>query len=294
FDRGERVLSLDSDFLSAGPGDLRYARDFIERRRVLGGKAEMNRLYVVETTPSNTGAKADHRFSVKPSDLEGFARYLAASVGVQGANATLSPRYEDKGAAIAKDLQAAKGKSIVIAGDYAPPAIHALAHAMNAAVGNTGQTVLYTEPLEFYPNNQPVDPTDDLRALVGDMDAGQVEMLVIIGGNPVYDAPADLYFQDKLRKLFEAQKTTVHLGLYFDETSEWCEWHVPEAHFLEAWGDTRAYDGTVSIIQPLIAPLYRGRSALELLAAFTDTPEKSGYDILRDYWRTRPEMAGDF
>jgi MoCo/4Fe-4S cofactor protein with predicted Tat translocation signal len=296
FDRADRVLALDSDFLSAGPGDLRYARDFIARRRVLEGKTEMNRLYAVETTPSNTGAKADHRLSVKPSELEPLARALAAAVGAQGISAPTGTniRHAEKINAIAKDLQSARGKSIVIAGDYAPPAVHALAHAMNAALGNTGQTVVYTDPLEFYPNNQPVDPTEDLRALVGDMDAGAVEMLVIIGGNPVYNAPAEFYFQDKLRKLFEAKKTTVHLGLYVDETSEWCEWHVPEAHFLEAWGDARAYDGTVSIIQPLIAPLYRGRSALELLAAFTDTPEKSGYDILRDFWRTQAAMSGDF
>ncbi len=227
--------------------------------------------------------------------MESFARALAAALGAQGITAPASGvRHAERIGAIAKDLQAARGKSIVIAGDYAPPAIHALAHAMNAALGNVGQTVTYTEPLEFYPNNQPVDQVEDLRALASDIHNGLVEALVIVGGNPVYNAPADFYFQDKLKKLFDQQKLTVHLGLHFDETSEWCKWHVPEAHFLEAWGDTRAYDGTVSIVQPLIAPLYRGRSAVEFLSAFTDTPEKSGYDIVRDYWRTQPQMAGDF
>ena len=300
FDRADRVLSLDSDFLSAGPGDLRYARDFIDRRRVLDGKTEMNRLYAVETTPTNTGAKADHRLSLKPSQLETFAWTVARDLGALATSNVLLNVFElslahgDKIDAIVRDLQSARGKSIVIAGDYAPPAVHALAHAMNAALGNVGQTVIYTDPLQFYPNDKPVEQTEDLRALVGDMDAGAVEMLLIVGGNPVYNAPADFYFRDKLKKLFDQRKLTAHLGLHFDETSEWCQWHVPEAHFLEAWGDARAYDGTVSIIQPLIAPLYRGRSALEFLSALTDTPEKSGYDIVRDYWRTQAQMAGDF
>src|SRR5205085_2211725 len=295
FDRADRVLALDSDFLAATPGNLRYARDFIEKRRVLAGKAEMNRLYAVETTPTNTGAKADHRFAVKPSELETFAQALAAAVGAKGINAPSGAvPHADKVQAIAKDLQGARGKSIVIPGDYAPPVIHALAHAMNDALGNVGQTVVYTDPIAFGPNDQLTDQIEDLRALVGDIDKGQVEMLIIVGGNPAYDAPADFQFRERLKKLNEQQKLTAHLGLYFDETSEWCQWHIPEAHFLEAWGDARAYDGTISIIQPLIAPLYRGRSALEFLAAFTDTPEKTGYDLLRDYWRAQTQMSGDF
>src|ERR1041384_2872740 len=295
FDRADRVLALDSDFLAAGPGNLRYAHDFIEKRRVLEGKTEMNRLYALETTPTNTGAKADHRFAVKPSELATFAQSLAAAVGANGITApTGAVPHADKIGAIAKDLKGASGKSIVIAGDYAPPVIHALAHAMNAALGNTGQTVVYIDPIAFGPNNQLMDQTEDLRALVNDIDAGQVEMLIIVGGNPVYNAPAEFQFREHLKKLNDQKKLTAHLSLHFDETSEWCLWHVPEAHFLEAWGDARAYDGTVSIMQPLIAPLYRGRSALEFLAAFTDTPEKSGYDLLRDYWRTQPQMSGDF
>src|SRR5205085_3943604 len=264
FDRADRVLALDSDFLAATPGNLRYARDFIEKRRVLEGKAEMNRLYAVETTPTNTGAKADHRFAVKPSELEAFARALAAALGANGITAPSgSVPHADKIGAIAKDLKGASGKSIVIPGDYAPPVIHALAHAMNAALGNVGQTVVYTEPLAFGPNDQLTDQIEDLRALVNDIDAGQVEMLIIVGGNPVYNAPADFQFREHLKKLNDQKKLTAHLGLHFDETSEWCLWHVPEAHYLEAWGDARAYDGTVSIMQPLIAPICRGPSALE-------------------------------
>ena len=294
FDRAERVVSLDSNFLAAYPHTQRYARDFIAKRRVTESNTTSNRLYAVETTPTLTGAKADHRLPVKPSELELFARALAAAVGVGGAGAPGGFAHAEHVAAVARDLQASRGKSIVIPGDETTPVVHALAHAMNAALGNVGQTIVYSDPLEA----EPVDQIESLRELVRDIDAGAVEMLVIVGGNPVYNAPADLAFTkerlDRIRRPDGGDGLRIHLSLHDDETSELCHWHVPEAHFLEAWGDTRAYDGTVSIIQPLIAPLYRGRSALEFLAAFTDTPEKSGRDILRDYWRTQPQMAGDF
>ncbi|HEV2800292.1 MAG TPA: TAT-variant-translocated molybdopterin oxidoreductase [Pyrinomonadaceae bacterium] len=291
FERADRVLSLDSDFLSCGAANLRYARDFASKRRVNGNKTDMNRLYVVETTPTNTGAFADHRFSVKPSQLEPFARALAAALGAPGVSTDMSQyagvAHAQHIAAIAKDLQGARGRSIVVAGEHQSAAVHALAHAMNQALGNVGQTVVHTEPIEA----QPVDQVASLRELVGDIEAGRVEMLVIVGGNPVYNAPMDLALTkerlDKIRTPDGKDGLRIHLSLYDDETSELCHWHIPETHFLEAWGDTRAHDGTVSIIQPLIAPLYRGRSVNEFLAAFTDKPEQSGYDIVRDYWRTQ-------
>ncbi|HEY1404061.1 MAG TPA: TAT-variant-translocated molybdopterin oxidoreductase, partial [Pyrinomonadaceae bacterium] len=291
FDRADRVLSLDSDFLSCGAANLRYSRDFAAKRRVGEGKTDMNRLYVVETTPTNTGAFADHRFAVKPSQLETFARALAAAVGAPGVS-TDGAQYQNIPHAqhlfaIAKDLQANRGRSVVVAGDHQTPAVHALAHAMNQALGNVGQTVVYTEPIEA----QPVDQVASLRELVGDIEAGRVEMLVIVGGNPVYNAPFDLALTkerlDKIRTPDGKDGLRIHLSLYDDETSDLCHWHIPETHFLESWGDTRAHDGTVSIIQPLIAPLYKGRSVNEFLAAFTDKPEQSGYDIVRDYWRTQ-------
>jgi len=291
FDRADRVLSLDSDFLASGAANLRYARDFAAKRRVVEGKTDMNRLYVVETTSTNTGAFADHRFAVKPSQLELFARALAAALGAPGVS-TDGAQYANVPHAahlfaIAKDLQATRGRSIVVAGDHQTPAVHALAHAMNQALGNVGQTVVYTDPVE----SQPVDQVASLRELVGDIEAGRVEMLVIVGGNPVYNAPVDLAFTkerlDKIRTPDGRDGLRIHLSLYDDETSELCHWHIPETHFLESWGDTRAHDGTVSIIQPLIAPLYKGRSVNEFLAAFTDKPEQSGYDIVRDYWRTQ-------
>jgi MoCo/4Fe-4S cofactor protein with predicted Tat translocation signal len=293
FDRADRVLSLDSDFLSAIGANIRYSRDFISRRRVVGGETTMNRLYAVETTPTNTGAKADHRFTVRPSEMQPFAQALAAALGVAGISAPQSGvAHADKIAAIVKDLQGARGKSIVIAGDYAPPAVHALAHAMNAALGNVGQTVVYTDPIDA----NPVDQVESLRQLVADINAGQVEMLVIVGGNPVYNAPADLAFTkellDKIKAPDGRDGLRIHLSLYYDETSELSHWHVPETHYLESWSDARAHDGTVSIIQPLIAPLYKGRTVHEFLATFGDAPERSSYDIVRGYWQT--QMTGDF
>jgi MoCo/4Fe-4S cofactor protein with predicted Tat translocation signal len=292
FDLADRVLSLDSDFLSAVGANIRHARDFINRRRVLDGQAPpegrdaMNRLYAVETTPTNTGAKADHRLPLKPSELVAFAAAVAAQVGAGGVGAPAgNVPHADKIPAIVKDLQAHRGRSIVIPGEYAPPALHALAHAINAALGNTGQTVLHTEPIDA----NPVDHVQSLRELLTDIDAGQVEMLVIVGGNPVYTAPADFDFRARLEKV----PFRVHLSPYWDETSEFCHWHIPETHFLETWSDARAHDGTVSIVQPLIQPLYRSRSIHEFLAAFTDRPERTGYDLVREYWQTQA-LGGDF
>ncbi|HJU54335.1 MAG TPA: 4Fe-4S dicluster domain-containing protein, partial [Pyrinomonadaceae bacterium] len=179
--------------------------------------------------------------------------------------------------AVARDLQQNAGRSIVIAGDEQPASVHALAHAMNEALGNVGKTVFYTEPIEA----RPEDHTASLRDLVNDIDGGRVQILIILGGNPVYTTPADLKLDfERLKKV----NLRVHLSLYKDETSELCHWHVPEAHYLEAWSDARSYDGTVSIIQPLIAPLYGGRSAHELLAVFSDESDRSGYNIVRDFW----------
>ncbi len=294
FENASRILSLDADFLTCGPASLRYARAFASRRRVEeGGEARMNRLYVAESTPTNTGAVADHRWPLRPSELEGFARAVAARLGVQmGGAAGAAPQAPASIPAnvidaIARDLQQAGSNALVIAGDEQPAVIHALAHAMNQRLGSVGNTVVYTDPLEFRPAGQEASALDsmaELRTLVGEMEAGQVEVLVMIGGNPVYNAPADLMFKERMEKV----GMRVHLSLYEDETSALCHWHVPESHYLEAWGDARAFDGTVSIIQPLIAPLYRGtKSTVEFLAAFSRQPERTGYEIVRAFWQGR-------
>src|SRR4029077_4638226 len=159
------------------------------------------------------------------------------------------------------------------------PALHAFTHAMNAALGNVGKTAVYTDPVDANPVNQ----TESLRDLVADMRAGKVDLLVIMGGNPVYDAPVDLGFGDALKN--SSISLRIHHGLYQNETSEYCHWHVNEAHYLEAWSDGRAYDGTVSIVQPLIAPLYAGKSAHELVSALSGISDATGYDIVRGYWQ---------
>ncbi|MDT5156062.1 MAG: hypothetical protein QOH51_419 [Acidobacteriota bacterium] len=279
FAAADRVLSLDSNFLECGPGSLRYARDFASRRRVSDGDTrEICRLYSVETTPTNTGFFADHRTPLRPSQFAAYVRALAAGVGADvGATAGGASGTNDETAKIVEDLKAHMGTCIVIAGDEQPPEIHAIAHKMNAALGAVGKTVTYVDSVE----ENPTDQSNDLRTLVSEIDAGAVEILVIVGGNPVYTTPVDLKLDaERMKKVGLA----VHLGLYDDETSELCHWHIPETHFLETWGDTRAYDGTVTIQQPLITPLYNGKSAYELLAAFTDNPDRRGYDIIRDFW----------
>ncbi|HEX7956430.1 MAG TPA: hypothetical protein VF508_05790, partial [Pyrinomonadaceae bacterium] len=281
FAAADRVVSLDSNFLECGPGALRYARDFASRRRAVDGDArEICRLYAFETTPSNTGYFADHRVSLRPSQFADYVRGLASAVGASGpalgGGAAVTDEQVNR---IAADLRAHHGACLVIAGDEQPPEVHALAHAMNAALGAAGKTVTYVESVE----ENPTDQLNDLRTLVSEMDAGAVEILVIVGGNPVYTTPADLKLDEgRMKKV----RLAVHLSAYDDETSELCHWHIPEAHYLEAWGDARAYDGTVTIQQPLITPLYNGKSACELLAAFTDNPDRRGYDIVRQFWLT--------
>ncbi len=275
FSKADRILSLDADFLAAMPGTLRYARDFAARRRVAEGKNEMNRLYVVETTPTTTGASADHHWAIRPSELLKAATTIASHVGVIGVSADTSINGLD---AIGRDLQQHRGRSIVIVGREAPPVVHALAHAMNGALGNVGQTVFYTDPLAVNPGDQ----RQSLQDLINDLDGGRVQMLVMIGGNPVYNTPADLKLNQE--RLFKA-KLRIHLSQYRDETSELCHWHIPATHYLEEWSDTRTYDGTVSIVQPLIEPLYQSRSAHELLAVFTPQYDRKPYDIIREYWQ---------
>jgi MoCo/4Fe-4S cofactor protein with predicted Tat translocation signal len=276
-EKADVILSLDADFLCAGNGGLKHARAFASRRRIEGDRAELSRFYAVESTPTNSGSKADHRLPMKASDIESFARAVAAAVGVAGAGSATAPQAAQRWMGpLVKDLQAARGRSVVIAGDGQPPAVHALAHAMNAALGNVGATVTYTATAEVRPTNQRAA----LQELVGEMNAGTVSLLVILGGNPMYSAPADLQFAKAMEKV----ALRVHLGLYHDETAAQCHWHIPETHFLEMWSDVRGHDGTVSIVQPLIAPLYGGRSVHEVMSAFNEGGIRSGYDVVRSFW----------
>jgi MoCo/4Fe-4S cofactor protein with predicted Tat translocation signal len=272
------IVSLDSDFLSCGTGNLRYARQFAQRRRPEGAGC---RLYCAETLPTPTGAKADHRLPLKPSQIESFTRALAADLGVAGIDrgGPLPAPAQAWVAAVRDDLNGHRGSSLVIAGEGQPPVVHALAHAINAVLGNAARTVFYTDPVESHP----IDHVQSIRELASAMEAGQVDALLMLGGNPVYTAPADLRFADLMSKV----RVRVHLSLHANETSAISHWQIPEAHFLEAWSDARAFDGTVSVVQPLIAPLYGGRSAHEVLAALSDRPERSPYQIVREHWQQR-------
>jgi molybdopterin-containing oxidoreductase family iron-sulfur binding subunit len=281
FDKADVILALDANFLCDGPGAVRYARDFSTRRNGRIDVQQMNRLYAAECTPSLTGAMADHRIAVRAGEIEALARAIASRLGmnVSTAETETTRRHAKWIDAVARDLARHHGRSVVVAGEHQPAVVQALAHAMNIALGNADATVSYSEPAEAVPSNQ----TDSLRELVADMKAKRVAVLLILGGNPVYDAPADLEFAAAIDNV----PLRIHQSLYHDETSYQCHWHVPEAHPLETWGDIRAWDGTVSIQQPLIAPLYGSKSAIELLSALGGKPGISGYDIVRAYWKPR-------
>ncbi len=264
------ILSLDSDFLGSGSGHTRYAREFSRRRKLsehrpnpladqVFPEVKMNRLYVVEPTPSITGATADDRLPLRASEVEVFARALAGKViddtvrlGRSAlANPAPPPGSEKWLSVVAKDLLEHRGRCLVVAGEQQPAEVHALVHEINAALGNVGKTLYYTEPVEA----RPVNHLDSLRELCADMDAGKVETLLILGVNPVYTAPHDFDFASKLkfdpRTNRKKVKNVIHVSSHFDETSELCDWHVGESHYLETWGDARAFDGTVSVVQPL-------------------------------------------
>ena len=280
FAKADVIVSLDADFLSAGfPGNVRYIRDFAKRRNPESGT--MSRMYVVESTPSSTGAKADHRLPMRASEVADVARALGAALGISSAGRTFAGDQSRYVNAVVRELREHRGASVVIAGDHQPPVVHALAHALNQILGNVGRTVVYSDPVDTNPVNQ----AESLKDLVADMRGGKVDMLLILSGNPAYDAPADLGFADALKNTNIPLR--VHLGLYQDETAELCQWHINETHYLEAWSDARAHDGTVSIVQPLIAPLYNGKSAHELVALLAGQPEAPGHELVQSYWKNR-------
>ena len=286
-DRAKVIVALDSEFLCGEPASVRYAADFASGRRIRKARMELSRLYAAECTPGLVGAAADHRVAVRPSLVPALARAIAAAAGVSGGggNAALPEPLRRFAESAGRDLAGSRGASLVVVGEGQPAEVHALAHAVNRALGASGATIEYTDPVEA----DPVLDLDSLKALVDDLNAGEIELLVIVGGNPVYDAPADLDFRSALRKA----RTSARLGYWEDETSEWCHWNLPMTHPLETWSDPRAFDGTVTIAQPLIAPLYQGKSELELVAALSGEPDRTSHDIVREYWSAK-RSEGDF
>jgi molybdopterin-containing oxidoreductase family iron-sulfur binding subunit len=286
FDKADVILAVDSDFLALDPQSVVNTKKFSRKRRVATEKDEMNRLYAVESHFSVTGAMADHRLRLQSGKIASLLAAVAKklSVATPGVEALAGKFRGDQKwiDAVAKDLENHKGKSIVTVGARQPAAVHALGHLINQALGNVGEMVRFTQSF----NSAFESAVASIKNLAQAMDGGQVNTLVILGGNPVFTAPADLGFTDKLKKV----ATRIHLGLDNDETAHECNWHINAAHYLEAWGDGRAYDGTASVQQPLIEPLYDGKTALEILALISGYPQQKPYDIVREYWKK--QMAG--
>ncbi|HVS11945.1 MAG TPA: 4Fe-4S dicluster domain-containing protein [Planctomycetota bacterium] len=293
-----RVLAVGSDFTASGPFHLRHARHFASTRRVSTPRDTMSRLYAVESVPTPTGSLADERLRARPSELALVLAAVAHELGagseaLEAAADRLSPRQRELAAVAARDLDRHRGRGVVIAGEALDPAAHALAAWLNQRLDNVGSTVWYTEPALHLEGS----PAQDLARLAREIDAGAVDTLVIAGGNPVYTAPSDVPFGELLERVEE----TICLAPYENETSTRCRWAIAAAHYLESWGDARAYDGTVSLVQPLIAPLCGGRTADELLAVFAGEESHDAHAMLRDLWLgggddgagTRGERGGD-
>jgi Fe-S-cluster-containing dehydrogenase component len=273
------IVSLESDFLNTGPAALAYARQFAARRAIDNGETPL-RLYAIESGPTVSGSLADHHLPVKSSAVPGITYQLAKACGVGAPDVAAStPDWLN---AVAQDLSNSKGHGVVIPGEFQPESVHVAAYAINASLGNVGKTVRVLEGVE--PDN-----THSLEELTNDLNGGHVETLVILGPNPVYTAPASLGFQSAIRKA----RLVVRLGQFFDETSKWSHWHIPEAHYLETWSDSRAFDGTVTIQQPLIEPIYNGKSAHEILSILLGKPDVTSHEIVKTYWQSQ-NKAGDF
>jgi molybdopterin-containing oxidoreductase family iron-sulfur binding subunit len=292
--RARVILSLDSDFLQTEPGSVRAMRGFADGRRLRSPADTMSRLYVVESTFSTTGANADHRLRLASKDVERYTRLLAKALVAEGVN--LGPVAASLGdhpadgvppqwlKVVAKELAANRGRAVIVPGSRQPASVHALAHALNAALGGIGQVVTYTPVVD-----DKAEATSDLKTLLADIDAKKVDTLLILGGNPVYDAPGDANFAARLGTV----PTSVHLASHVDETSAKCTWHVPRAHELESWNDQRSLDGTWSIQQPLIAPIYGGRTDLEVLSklAYAEEKPRAGFDLVRDTLREKSQTG---
>jgi MoCo/4Fe-4S cofactor protein with predicted Tat translocation signal len=262
-DRAETIVTIDCDIFIEHPAAMKYSRDYARSRKLNGslGIGKMNRLWSVESTFSNTGAMADHRLPLRSEFGLPFAMALDAVVGTGAAPA--SEFLKEKKVAqfvtvLGEELKANRGRAVVIAGRRQPPEVHAIVAKINEALGAVGTTLDYVED----PDADRPSHLAAITTLAHDMAAGRVPTLLMFGGNPVYDAPADLDFAGALARV----QTSVHLHEYQNETSQKTTWHVPKAHFLESWGDVRTWDGTITVAQPLLAPLFGGVSTVEMIS----------------------------
>jgi len=286
-DHADVIVSFDDDFLLGHPASVRYTRDFAAGRT--GAHGRMSRLYVFEGALSLTGSNADVRFAVRPSALPRRLAQLAAALAAEGVaiggglpgGAEVSEAMRE----VAKDIAARPDRAVITVGPRLAPEAHLLAAAINAALGAGGKTVEYfAEPDADRPSHLAA-----IDALAAEMRQGGVQTLVILGGNPAFDAPAELGFADLLAKVPDS----VHLSLYENETSALCNWHVNRAHFLEEWGDARSWDGTVSLVQPLIEPMFGGRTPAQVVLAYCDEHALSAYDLTRAVFAAQSGAGAD-
>ena len=273
-DKADVIVSLDADILGGThPASLKHAKDFANARRGMDS-GKMNRLYVAESTLSITGTNADRRLAIQSSRIGLIVSALSDFFGVtKTGHAGLMAQEQSFVSDMINDLNASGesvGRTLICTGPSQPPAVHATVALLNEKLANSGQTVTYTDA------GDAPSCVDSLKQLVESMNAGKIKTLLIIGGNPAYDAPADLKFAEALTKV----STTIHLSTHTNETSAACDWHLPRSHYMEHWGDARAWDGTVSVTQPLILPLYDTRSPIELLATLGGV-RATGYNLVR-------------
>ncbi len=281
------TVAIDSDFLSLHPAALRHARDFASARRIANaGDTTMSRLYAAEPTPTITGSNADHRLIVSAREIETLARALLAAITGTSVDASLPGPVSKWVAAAAADLQQNQGAGVVIVGETQPASVHELVRTMNDALGNLGATISPRPAIAFQQQERAVD---SLRSLVAEMQGGAINLLLILGGNVVYDAPIDFDFVAAMANV----RTVVHHSVFPNETSARATWHLPAAHLLESWSDALAFDGTATIIQPLIEPLYDGWTTHQLIDALLQQPVRGAYEIIHSAWVSRG-AASDF
>jgi len=303
-DKANVIVALERDFLHREPMSLVYAREYAARRRMLTTEDTMNRMYAVESAFTITGGKADHRLKLAPSVIPAFvvalAKELMGKAGVKvsaalaaalGAIAmpqglTFDAKQTQWIKALAADLSSAEnlGKSAVMAGSSLPAPVQALVHAINDALSNVGSTVSYLPMV----GDEASSSVQGMSELAAALEAGKIKTLVCLNVNPVYDAPAELNFAEK----FKRAAMRITLSVDTNETVAASQWRLNGAHYLEAWGDTESYDGTIAPIQPLIAPLYGGRSDIEVLAGIAGETVWKGYDLVRATWAKLPVASG--
>jgi MoCo/4Fe-4S cofactor protein with predicted Tat translocation signal len=296
FKLADRIVAIDADFLSDGVAGVRYSRDAMHRRKVRVHDAkrradgvspdQLSRIYAIESTVTGIGGVADHRLPLKPSEIESFVRLLAKEVGVADAPAAgpLPERAKTYAHEIAVDLKDKANAGVVVVGGSLSVVAQNLMHAINDAIGAVAKGVVkFVEPVQAGLTgagaDAAADGTGSLKALADELQAGKVDALLILGGNPAFTAPADLNFAAAMQKA----TVSVHLGLHADETAALSTWHVNAAHELESWGDARGHDGTATVQQPLVS-FHGGKSAIELVAAMLDKPG-STESLVKDTWR---------